>query len=73
MTVFDYNDKEGIGDATAVKWEKRIYENKHNHDREMSKKIFLKTATAVVAGTLAVGVLSGGRNKPVFYKIGLQP
>ena len=58
---------------TAMKCEKCIYENKHNHEREMSKKTFLKTVTAVVAGTLAVGVLRGGRNKPVSYKIGLQP
>ena len=30
----------------------------------MFKKTFLKTVTAAAAGTLAVGVLKGGRNKP---------
>ena len=52
----------------AVKCEKRIYENKHNHEREMSKKTLLKPVTAIVGGTLAFGVLRGSRNKPALLK-----
>ena len=48
---------------TALKCEKCLYENKHNHAREIPKKTILKTA--FVVGTLAVGVLKGPRNKPV--------
>jgi len=54
--------------VTAMKCEKIFYENKHNHERELSKKTFLKKATAVATGTLAVGVLRGGRNKPVLLQ-----
>ena len=48
--------------------EKCTYENKHNHERETSKKTCVKKVTAFFAGTLAVEVLRGGRNKPVFLQ-----
>jgi imidazolonepropionase-like amidohydrolase len=51
-----------------MKCEKRIYENNHNHEREMSQMTLLKTVTAIVDGTLAVGVLRGGGNEPALLK-----
>ncbi len=52
---------------TVTKCEKCNFENKHNHDYEISKKTFLKTVPAVGAGTLA-SVLRGGGNKPVLLE-----
>ena len=52
----------------AMNCEKCTYENKHNHERETSKKTCVKKVTAFFAGTLAVEVLRGGRNKPVFLQ-----
>jgi hypothetical protein len=68
VTLFDYNNRKGICNVTAMKCEKIFYENKHNHEREMPKKTSLKTVTTVVAGTLAVGALRGRRNKPVLLQ-----
>jgi imidazolonepropionase-like amidohydrolase len=50
---------------TTLKCENNIYENKHNMEREVSKRSFLSVVMAVATGSLAVGVLGGRNTKPV--------